>query len=241
MEAVEKSSFLNDRAVKAKYSRDETERLIEDFKPFLQSRVARYARGYDEHRREELFSIVLLAFYEAIQSYNSTKGHFFPFAKRVVNDRAIDYIRGIYRQEGRTIPLEDYSGDVPSSQTAAAEEIAMRAYETANRQQLLVDEIEQFKEELAVWGITMDSLSRSSPKHQKLREDCRMIVHRIHQTPDLVQTFQLKRYFPMKAIADMTGIPLRKLERTRTFVIASLIIKIGDYDFLAEYVKDHGS
>ncbi|MCL1974710.1 MAG: hypothetical protein FWG61_00945, partial [Firmicutes bacterium] len=118
-EVVEKTAFLDDRAVAAKLSEEAMNRLIEDFKPFLKGCVAKYSRRYDENQRDELFSSAMLAFFEAIKSYDAAKGHFFPFANRVVNKRIIDHIRKIYRQEGKTVSFDETNAEQQSAQSAA--------------------------------------------------------------------------------------------------------------------------
>ena len=238
-EIIEKAASLDDRAVLAGQSKDETDGLIKDFMPFLHSRVAIYNdRAGDEQQHEEMVSTAMLAFYESIQSYDKEKGHFFPFASSVINKRLIDHIRSIYKHKDKTIPLEEEGDGPESEQTAAIDDISVRLYEEKSRQELLVYEIEQFKSELDTWGITMESLSRQSPKHMALRDTYRTAVKQVSLIPDIVQTIQLKRYFPIKAISKITGLPQKKLERARTFILASLIIKIGDYDMLADYVDD---
>jgi RNA polymerase sigma factor len=237
-EVIENASTLDSRAEAAKQSKDEMERLIEEFRPFLHARVSRYALRSEPDQREEMYSAALIAFYEAIQNYDIEKGHFFTFANRVVCERIIDYIRGIYRQKGRTVSLDEQDEDQRSTQSAAIIELSVRSYDTQRKQEQLVDEIEQFKSELTTWGITMDSLTKQSPKHQKLREAYRKAVADLSQSTDIVQTIQLKRYFPIKAASEITGLPQKKLERARTFILASLIIRLGDYSCLSDYVSD---
>jgi len=236
VEVIEKTTSLDERAVIAKESGDETERLIEDFRPFLNARVAKYSLWSDMHQREEMFSIAMMAFYESIQKYDISKGHFFPFTNRVVCERLIDFIRSIYRHNGRTVPLDEEDGERPSAQSAAVEEVSIRSYDAQRRQEYLVDEIEQFKAELTTWGITMETLTKQSPKHQKVRDTYKLAISKICQTPDIVQTIQMKRYFPIKAVAELTGLPQKNLERARTFILASIIIKMGDYEYLSDYV-----
>jgi RNA polymerase sigma factor len=236
VEVIEKTASLDERAVIAKQSEDETERLIEDFRPFLNARVAKYSLWSDMNQREEMFSIAMMAFYESIQKYDISKGHYFPFANRVVCERLIDYIRSIYRHEGKTVPLDEDDEERPSAQSGAIEEVSIRSYDAQRRQQSLVDEIEQFKAELTTWGITMDILTQHSPKHQKVRDTYKRVIAKICQSPDIVQTIQIKRYFPIKAVSELTGLPQKNLERARTFILASIIIKMGDYEYLSDYV-----
>jgi len=237
IEIIEKAASLDERAIMAKQSEGETERLIEDFRPFMNARVTKYSSWSDANQREEMFSIAMMAFYESIRKYDSSKGHFFPFANRVVSERIIDYIRSIYRHEGRTVPLEEDDDERPSAQSTVLKEISVRSYDAQRRQEYLVNEIEQFKAELTTWGITLEILTENSPKHQKLRETYKMVITKICQSPDIVQTIQIKRYFPIKAIAELTGLPPKNLERARIFILASLIIKMGDYEYLSDYVS----
>lgn len=237
---VEQAAVLDERAAAAKGSEEAMERLIEDFKPFLQSRAVRYSMGNSGDRRDELFSTAMIAFYEAVKNYDIEKGHFFQYAERVVRGRLIDFIRSIYRHEGNVVQLEpmlEEGDDKTPSQSAPIIKLSMRSYDEQIRHETIVEEIEQFKSELTTWGITMETLSKNSPKHKKLRETYRQIVAQISNSEDIIQTIQIKRYFPVKAVAEMSGLPQKNVERARTYLIASLIVKLGDYELLSEYVS----
>jgi len=237
MGSITETSDLDVRAAAAKHSSEEMESIIKDFKPFLRSRAAKYA-SQDVSRREELYSTAMIAFYEAIKQYDAQKGHFFPFANNVVRNHLIDHIRKIYRHEDKSISLEANEELKASAQTDAIEKISVRMFEHDRRRESIGDEIEQFKIELGAWGISLDSLAKQSPKHKKLSETYKIVISQILEAPDIVQTIQLKRYFPIKAISEISGLPQKKLERARTFILASIIIKMGDYDFLSEYVGE---
>ena len=228
---------LDGRAAAARESKEATERLIEDFHVFLRSRVARYAAGRDGAQIEEMLGTAMLALYESVQKYDASKGHFFPFANHVVCKRLIDYSRKAQKGDGMTVPLEDEDEGHQSAQSAAITAVSIRQYETERDNAQLVDEIQQFTNELSEWGISMDVLVSQSPKHRKLREEDKTVIKTIAQDEDIVQTIQMKRYFPIKAIAGLTGLPPKKLERARSFILASLIILTGDYEYLTEYVN----
>jgi len=235
-EPIVKAIELDDRAIAAKTDPDEMERLIKDFRPFLQSRAAKYTITTDHYMREELFSTAQMAFYEAIKIYDVDKGHFFPFLGNVVRNKIIDYIRKLYRQGIQTVPLEIEDTEEGNQQSIALEEVSIKEYTNERQKGDLVEEIERFKSELATWRITMPALVQQSPKHQKLKDMYKSLVNLILEHPDIVQTIQMKRYFPIKTIANISGLPQKKIERARTFILASLIIKMGDYDYLSEYV-----
>ena len=236
-EKVEKAVDLDERAVIAGKSKAEAEKLIGEYIPFIRSRAARYCMKDNDDLRESLFSVAMLAFYEAIQSYEIGKGHFFPFADRVIRARAIDHARMISRHEGKTIPLEIDDNGHQSAQSIAINVISMSNYDEERRRELLVEEIEQFKREIASWGITLDALVKNSPKHKELRKTYDEIVTKVSENPDIMQTIHLKRYFPVKNISNLTGLPQKKLERARIYVLAALVIKTGDYDLMSDYLK----
>jgi len=241
--AIENVDSLDSRVVMAKQSSDGMNRLIADFIPFLHASVAKYSMQSNTYHRQEMFSTAMRAFHEAIQKYDIEKGHFPPFANRIVSERIIDYIRTIYRHEGKTVPLEDNHATEEDRRQLRTieEEVSIRLHDAECIQALLADEIERYKSELAAWGITMESLYKQSPKHKKLRETYKSAVATVAQMPEIVQTIQLKHYFPVTTISKITGIPSKKLERARTFILASLIIKLGSYELLSEYVDNRGA
>ena len=237
LETIEDAANLDERAMAAKESKEKAEQLIKEFVPFLRSRAAKYCIRNDAYQREELYSTAMIAFYEAIRNYNIDKGHFYSFANKVVCGRIIDNIRKNYKHENKTLPLEDDDNEQQSPYSAAINETSIRIYENEQSQRTVADEIEQFKAELDSWGITLEALVGQSPKHKARRDECKEIVSTIAENPDILQTIQIKRYFPIKAVSVITKIPPKKLERARMFILALLIIKTGDYNYLTDYIK----
>ena len=97
---------LDERAAGAKQSDDIAKALIGEFMPFLKGRVARYSGSLDEYEREDMLSVAMSAFYEAVHGYDIEKGHFYPFANQVVCARLIDRIRALGRRTVKTVSLD---------------------------------------------------------------------------------------------------------------------------------------
>ena len=57
---------------------------------------------------------------------------------------------------------------------------------------------------------------------------------------DIIECIKVKKYFPVSEIANGLKISRRKLERLRKYIIASVIILTGDYQYIREYLKDYG-
>jgi len=238
---LEKPIKLDQRAVAAKNSEPEEKSLLEDFMPFLNARVARYTAHLGVSYSDDALSISMLALHEAVSKYDITKGHFFPFADRVVRARIIDHIRKVSKQDNNTISLSE-DDDYENSPGASMINIAsLRNYDEQQRRARLVDEIEQFKSELTSWGITMDALTKSSPKHKALRKTYNELLSAVMASPDIMQTINIKRYFPINAISKNTGLPQKKLERARIYILAALIIKAGDYELISEFIDERGA
>lgn len=229
------AASLDERAILAHKSAQEMENLLEDFKPFLNSRVSRCCARADSFRHEELLSVAMSAFFEAVRGYDGNRGHFFSFMDLVVRRRLIDAIREEYKNIGKTVQFES---DKDERDDSVINEMSENSYRSRNQQEQLAEEIEQYVAELDVWGITLDSLSEQSPKHGRLLAEYRKLVNEIAKNDEIVQTIQVKRYFPVKLISTSFGLPPKNLERARTFILASLIIKLGDYNYLSEYIKE---
>ena len=235
-ESLEQAVSLDDRVLKAQQSEDELEALLNEYMPFIYSQVARYSSPANKDKYDELQSVAMMSFCEAVKKYEPDKGHFYPFVTHVVRLRLVDSLRRAYKFEEHTVPLATVDDDsVDSSMLNSA---SMRSYEAQLANELLVEEIEQFTAELSSWGITMAALTKHSPKHQRLLATYKEAIAKIAQDADIIQTIQLKRYYPVKAISELTGLPLKNVEYARTFIIASLIIKFGDFDYLSDYVKN---
>lgn len=230
---------LDERAIAAAQNDRERELLIEEFQPYLHGQVHRLT-GSDTRNRDELFSYALLAFNEAIGSYKADKGHFFAFADNVVHRRLIDGMRRIYRTQKDTVSLTDYDEQGEEIQNKNIVKASITQYQASQEQTAIAMEIEQFNNELDSWDITMDMLVKQSPKHKALRKIYNQAIHAAAADSEIMQTIQLKRYFPVKKVSELTGIPQKKLERGRIYILASIIIQTGDYEYLSDYIGKAG-
>ena len=225
---------IDDRAVIALNDESEFEKLLEEFKPFLGSQSSRLA-GRSFEMRDEMMEVATFAFLESIRKYDSEKGHFFPFMRTVVKMRLNDALRKQYAMRVETVPLETEDEDGVSL-SPHIERASIDAYNEGIRQNNFAIEIEYFKQELADWGITMESLVEHSPKHSRVRDAYRAIIAAVARDEEIMQTILVKRYFPIKKISLLTKVPQKNIERGRTFIIASLIIRVGDYEHLRGYI-----
>jgi len=233
--SVALATDIDTRVVEAKASSDAIGKLIIEFEPFMQGVTSKYCQQFSFGLRDELYSVVLVAFYEAIQKFEAQKGHFLPFSKQVIHARVIDYMRPIMRNMGRTIAV-DYQSTEKQSTDTALYEVSTSKYIDEQVSINVQDEIEQFAFELSSWGISITELSKNTPKHKKLVKSYRDVIKLIYEDKNIVDTIRYKHYYPRKEIQRLTGLSLKKIEHSRTYVLASFIILMGDYEYLSEYV-----
>lgn len=210
------------------------DKLIEENKSYVQSRVLRYAPNTDLFERDDLYSIALLAFYEAVRAYSPDKGHFYPFADVVLHRRLIDELRRSSRSDAELVILDNIEEE--SGESIPIQSASLDNYERDSENSALQLEVEQFVAELEAMGITLASLEKRSPKHAALKKVYLEILRKIKDDDEVKKAIFVKHYYPIKKISEITQISPKKLERSRIYIIAAMLIICGDYSRLAEYI-----
>lgn len=226
---------LNERVKRIQGDKEEIGRLIEEYKPFIASCAEKQAGRYLRYGEDDELSIALLAFYEAVGSYNSLKGSYLSFANHVIKRRIIDY----YRKEQRrvkVVPLREYIGDSDEEEDHGIDEAAAQ-YSADEENKARALEIKELKTQLAEWGITFDNLVEASPGQERTREMCSRIVRFLLGRPELIEQIMSRKVLPLSIIQNSLDLTPKKLEKHRKYIIAALLIYMGDYPYLREYIN----
>jgi len=229
---------IKDRVVKIKDDEEEINRFVEEYKPFIASCTEKITGRYMRYGEDDELSIALIAFVEAIKSFDSAKGNFLSFAQNVIRRRIIDY----YRREGRhsgVISLSEYCNEKDEEKDLSIHE-SFHRYSEDEISEYRRLELEELKEELKQWNISFFDLVDSSPKHNKTRKLCREAIRFLVSKPELVSLIRQKKYLPVMEIEKNLGIPRKNIERARKYIIAAVIIKTGDYQYIKDYVDWDG-
>ncbi len=229
--------YINERVEKIKGDEGEINRFVEEYKPFIASCTEKVTGRYVRFGEDDELSIALMAFVEAIESFDSSKSNFLSFARNVISRRLIDY----YRKEKKYVNVvslnEYYNEDKEEIDLGTAESIDRYSIEEINEYRRL--EIAELKEELKKWDITFEELVESSPKHKKTRKMCSDITGYILSKPDIIKFIKQKKYIPFIEIEEALKIPRKKMERLRKYIIAVIIIATGDYMYIKDYIRDY--
>lgn len=210
-------------------------RFVEEYKPFIAACTEKVAGRYMTYGRDDELSIAMIAFVEAVQSFNQTKGNFFSFSRNVIKRRLIDYYRSEQRHN-KVISLNMYMEDKDEEFDLSSGE-SILVYSEQSTAELRKLEMEDLGRELAEWRITFSDLADASPRHDKTKRQCGEIVGLILSRPEMLAQIMTKKYLPVADIEKALKLPRKLIERFRKYIIAVVIIATGDYESIRDYVK----
>jgi RNA polymerase sigma factor len=228
---------LDTMAVSAKEDKTTLEKLILQNEYFILKCASKASHRYITKSDDE-WSIALIAFSKATESYELSKGSFLKFAELVIKRRLIDYSRnqGKYHSE---IPIAPEIFDTPSTEdeedTPLRSEVAERVATQATDDIKL--EIVAAGDAFTRFGFSFFELSKCSPHAAKTKRACATAVNFMLDNSILLHEMQETGQLPLKTIEKNTKIPRKILERHRKYIIAAIIILSGDYPIIAEYLR----
>jgi RNA polymerase sigma factor len=228
---------VEELVIKAKAGDDKArERLIASSRPFIQQVTSWCSRRRLDWHADEL-SIALLAFNEAIDSYDPNRGaQFLSFARLAISGRLTDYRRR-NKAAGKEVPLTlvgpDGSELLRPEVVTAAEEALLK--EQARRER--AEEIAVFTAELATYDLSLNDIEQACPRHRNRRQKLLGVAAVLAKNPELMARVRSTGQLPLKELAQLTGLNRKVLERGRRYILAvSLILSNPEYVHLAFYV-----
>jgi RNA polymerase sigma factor len=226
------------------------ETLLSRYSPYVLKIASRVTGTYVKLGRDDEASVALVAFNEAIDSYDPSRGaSFLGFAQTVIRRRLIDHFRG--KARSRDVPLSALGdGDaVAGSEVgdgspgrvggfvaahAAAAEGVQRDYEERSER---LEEVQRYRELLAAYGITLAELVRISPRHEDARRRAMGAARVLAARPELAQRLRQRGELPLKELSSLAGVSRKTLERQRKYIIAVALILMEDLPCLEAYLK----
>ena len=190
------------------------------------------------NKSDDEWSIALCAFSKAVDVYTAEKGDFLPFAQMLIKRDLIDYYRSqknTLREvtvaphvlEGGGEPEEDSSGVYLA--------VVKNSQEASDRS--LRDETLAANELLSDYGFRFFDLTECSPQQDKTRKECAVAIRFMLTDSTLFAALEKTRKLPIKALAAVSGVSRKTLDRYRKYIIMAVLILDGDYPQLAEYLK----
>jgi RNA polymerase sigma factor len=220
---------LEERVISSRKDPQKKDLLIKQFKPFIASIIQKRLGKFLAYGVDDELSIGLLAFDEAINSYNINKGRFLSFSRLVITNRIIDYYRKQSRQSHATSSYDDAEDDTTASL------IDKKSVEQFTLQSELEDkkfEIIEYSNELKLWGINFSELERISPKQDDLRIEYINCAKMIAKDKSILDELMRTKRLPIKNIVKIMPLHRKKIERGRIYIIALVIAIVKKYSFI---------
>ena len=208
---------LEDRVKKARGNNDLTSTLISEFKPFIASIAQKRVGRYLHYGEDEELSVGLMAFKEAVDSFNPGKGKFLSFLRMVISMRLIDYYRKRDREASISI------GDDEEDAELAWDRKSIEQFQADEDSEDLKAEVIGYSAALSKWGISLDELVRVSPRREELKKLYQDIARRIAGNKGLLDSLMETGRLPIKEIGKEIEIHRKKLERGRIYIIAMVL------------------
>ena len=227
-------------ALRAKTDPEYRNRFLQDNRSFI-LKSAYFALNRYISESDDEWSVALLAFNEAIDDYEESRGSFDGFARLVIKRNLIDdyHKQEKYRKE-RTVDPSVMEGNLDAKEEADAFSLAVQSsvarLSEDDLTERLGDEIDALEQVLLRYNIDFFDLTSCAPKAGKTKESCFILISRLKEQQELMERLRRTGMLPVHDLIRGTHIHKKILERHRKYIITAAEIVCGDYPLLREYI-----
>lgn len=189
--------------------------FIKEHIPFIIKTINEITGRYICLDNDEEISIGLLAFNEARQKYDYSKGHFLPYAKLVIKSRILNYLR------------REKNNNLKESLEKLREEgfdFSQELYNPIENQDILIEEMDILKKTIQDFGFELDDLVEESPKHKDTRNRAIDLSNKINDDNKIKESMYTKRRLPIKEISIKYVISQKIIKGSKKFIITVVIV-----------------
>jgi len=228
---------MDHMAVEAAADGEKMNCFLERHEEYIMRCASKAARRYLTKADDE-WSLALIAFTQAVQSYSLEKGSFYSFAELLIRRKLIDHFRGEARHRLEQ-PLDQaaFSADAGEGGEDYAVRLAVQSQAAEDERQALKLEIEAANALFNAYGFSFYDLSDCSPKSRKTKQACALAVNYLMRSPPLLSQLRDSKRLSIQVLEKSSEIPRKILERHRKYIIAATEILCGDFPYLSEYIK----
>ena len=234
MEILDKKDKM---AVSVRNSEDTLNQLMIENNSFILRCASKVCKRFITESDDE-YEVALVAFCEAVRSFDEKSGSFSAFASLVIHRRLMDYFDSQSRHSHEISAGSAMTWEEEVSAGVIAE-VQQKIAAAADRADTLTvkDEIEALGDVLSAYGFSFFDLAEASPKAAKTKRHCARAVNWMLALVERVLNMRKTRSLPVAAISKALEIARKIIERHRRYIIAATEILDGDYPHLAEYLN----
>ena len=232
---------MNDMAEAAVSDRQLRENFIRDNEQTI-LKIASKVSGKYITRSDDEWSVALLAFNKAIDTYSKDRGDFSGYAAVLIKRSLIDHFRSEKKYD-REIPVSHEiltgEGDYETNSDVlnAVSKESADEQDRLERGRNLKTEIIEVDEILKGYGFSFRDLKDNSPKAGKTKTECAKAISYILDNEDCLSSVIEYQRLPIKEISEGAKVKNKLLDRYRRYIIMAVVILNGEYPLLADYLK----
>lgn len=224
-------------AVNARNNEDALNRLVIENNSFILRCASKTCKRFITESDDE-YEVALVAFCEAVRTFNPDTGHFTAFATLVIRRRLMDYFDSQSRRSreitaGSAMTWEN-GEDQPTGIIAEVQQKLVQDDQSGTH--TVKDEIVALGAVLNDYGFSFFDLAEASPKAGKTKHCCARAVNWMLAVVERILNMRTTHCLPVAAIVKALEIARKIIERHRRYIIAATEILDGDYPYLAEYM-----
>jgi len=198
------------------------EKIIRSHKEFIAKVSSKICKRYLTWDNDDELSIALIAFNEAIDSFDPHSGaSFYSFVHTVIRRRLVDY----FRKEGKHQYLSLSPMNLEDEELSRYElDTSQEQYQENENEAIFAEIVEKYILVLCDYKVTLDDLIIVSPKHNERKQTLIRASLALSDNHDLMVHLKTHRLLPIKELVLLTGIKRKVLEKGRKYLIALALI-----------------
>ncbi|QPC48348.1 RNA polymerase sigma-I factor [Mangrovibacillus cuniculi] len=209
--------------------------VLTEYQPFIKKSISSVCKRYITDSDDE-YSIGMIAFHEALQLFDETKGQsLLAFADTIIKRKVIDYIRKQVKEQHIHLDVSSDTSTRQLDDIKSSQQYFVDQESVSRKEQILI-----YAKKLEEFDISFAELVKISPKHQDARNNAIAIAKLIAKDEELWQYCTEKKRLPLKKLEEKVRVSRKTMERNRKYIIAITIIFVYQYTFLMEYIKGRG-
>ncbi|MFO8061256.1 MAG: RNA polymerase sigma factor SigI [Bacillota bacterium] len=214
---------------------DARERVIRRSRCFVHRVVSGLCRRELSWDSDDELSIGLIALNEAIDRFDPERGaSFHSFVRLVVQSRLADYWRR--ERSGEVISLDEQLPDREWETHPLAAREAMRRYRDIERASDSQLEMEAFERYLEDFDMTLEDLTRASPRHAGRRARLTEAAEVLARDRQMMEHLLRRRQLPLVELSRRANVNRKTLSRGRRYIIAlALIAAVPQFEHLRSF------
>lgn len=218
----------------AKEDPNAADAFIRSYLPFIRAEGSR-TLGRILTEQDDAYSIALMAFHEAIESYTHPRGAFLRYAALLIKSRITDYHRKEMRHYGQlSLSSAEHDEDAPLGDRLAdpRDTIHDSISLAATRQ-----EIAELSVSLQDHGISLSEIAEQAPKQERTKRACAKVVRHAVAHPELLEELLRTKRLPLAALCSGAKVDRKTLERHRKYLFAMLLIQTNGYEAIRHHIR----